>query len=154
MHTNVETINFGQHAKIQVRAAIKDPEDPDTILVGLYNDIYVIEVRCVNGKIALMYYKRDYETGDFEMSWIVEVGEVDINNDIELDLELRPKLRQIIKAIVEGEPIKNTYVVAVTVNNNIQKTIKRELDITDIATQFRIDTHNVEIDKMEVSKEW
>ena len=148
---NVETINFGQHAKIKIKATIKDPEDPDTIFIGLYSDIHVIEVRYLDGKIVLIHYKRDYETNDFEILQTVEINGIGVNTDVNAELELKPRLRQIIKAIVEGKPIKNTYVATVTINNSIQKTI--ELDITDLTTQFETRTCNIEVQEMEISKE-
>jgi len=150
---NVETINFGQHAKVKIKAAIEFPEDVDPAYVCLSSDIYAIEVSYLDGTVTLTYYKKNYKTGYFETSQEYEFDiDIDIEQELELELELNPRLRQIIKAIVEGKPIKNTYVATVTINNSVQKTI--ELDITDLTTQFEIRTHNLEIKNIGILRKY
>ena len=138
----IYTVNFG-HTKIRVRAKY----------LKLESNMDVIEVKNTNGTVELIHYERicycsnDYVTTCYPFD--IDVGNEPINIDVpvNIEIELKPDIKRILKSIIEGELVQDVFDIIVTVNG-VQHVLG--LSTTDIATQFKIYIQGMESDAFEV----
>ena len=141
-------VNFGQHVKIKMRT--KTNMSTDTY-IRVKSPLHILELRKVNSTFELVHYERVCTCNDF-VSIRYQIAEVNDNMDdnanmddndndvtIDIEFELKPKLKYIIESIVKGEYIDYPYTVIVTVNN---ESYALDLNITDLSTRFKIEVAN------------